>query len=162
MAQPTLCACRLKSAWTPNVHVQVDLVGAEARNIEGVQNGAVAERRRPAFASGEINLSIPPLSRKLNVIATPREKTLEPAANTVIDVEVKDALGKRVGNSEVAVVVVDESVLALTDYQLSDPLAVFYGEREANANDYHSRAHLQISDDGRWLWFWTGGGGGGP
>ena len=29
----------IEEAWTPNVHVQVDLVGAEPRNAEGVQNG---------------------------------------------------------------------------------------------------------------------------
>ena len=137
----------IEEAWTPNVHVQVDLVGAEART-QTLQLNAGTERRQPAFASGEINLSIPPLSRRLNVIATPREKSLEPAASTVIDVEVKDAGGKRVGNSEVAVVVVDESVLALTDYKLSDPLAIFYSEREASAVDFHSRADLQISNVG--------------
>lgn len=128
----------IEETWTPNVHVQVDLVGAETQ--EG------AERRLPAFASGEINLSIPPLSRKLDVVASPREKILEPAADTTIDIEVKDAAGKRVGNSEVAVVVVDESVLALTNYHLRDPLTFFYTEREANTTDYHSRTHLQISE----------------
>ncbi len=137
----------IEDAWTPNVHVQVDLVGAEARNTE-VQIEAGKERRKPAFASGEINLSIPPLSRKLNVIAEAREKTLEPASKTVVDVEVKDAAGKAVGGSEIAVVVVDESVLALADYRVRDPLAVFYRDREENANDYHSRTHLQLSDIG--------------
>lgn len=137
----------IEEAWTPNVHVQVDLVGAETRKTQTLRLNAGTERRQPAFASGEINLSIPPLSRKLNVIAAPREKTLEPAASTVIDVEVKDSSGKPTGNSEVAVVVVDESVLALTEYKLSDPLAIFYSKREASAADFHSRAHLQISDD---------------
>ncbi|HEU4932258.1 MAG TPA: alpha-2-macroglobulin family protein, partial [Pyrinomonadaceae bacterium] len=151
----------IEDAWTPNVHVQVDLVGADARNAHGVRDGAAVERRRPAFASGEINLSIPPLTRNLNVVATPREKTLEPAARTVIDVEVKDALGKQVGNSEVAVVVVDESVLALTDYELSDPLSVFYGQRAANTTDYHSRSHLQLSDVGSGLGYGPGRGGSG-
>src|SRR4029078_7044013 len=110
------------------------------------------------FASGEINLSIPPLSRKLNVSVTPRDKTLEPAARTTVDVEVKDASGKAIASSEVAVVVVDESVLALTNYALTDPLSVFYGERAANTTDYHSRTHLELSDGGE------GGveGGGGP
>jgi alpha-2-macroglobulin len=136
----------IEDVWAPNVHVQVDLVGAETRNTYAVQNGAGVERRRPAFASGEINLSIPPLSRRLNVVAASREKILEPAANTVIDVEVKDAFGKQVRNSEVAVVVVDESVLAMTDYRLRDPLSIFYGAREQSVNDYHSRAHLQILD----------------
>ena len=151
----------IEEVWTPNVHVQVDLVGTEDRVDETDQNGAGVKRRQPAFATGEINLSIPPHSRKLNVVAAPREKTLEPAASTVIDVEVKDAFGKRVGNSEVAVVVVDESVLALTDYELSDPLAVFYGEREPNAKDYHSRAHIQISAEGFGFGQGRGGGGGG-
>src|SRR6185369_7546393 len=83
----------IEEAWTPNVHVQVDLVGTEPRAV--LQTAAAAESRRPAFASGEINLSIPPLSRKLNVVVTPRDKTLEPAASTTVDVEVKDAAGKR-------------------------------------------------------------------
>ena len=97
----------------------------------------------------------------LNVVATPREKTLEPAAKTMIDVEVKDALGKWVDNSEVAVVVVDESVLALTDYVLSDPLSVFYGERAASATDYHSRTHLRLSDVGEGFGYGPGRGGAG-
>jgi uncharacterized protein YfaS (alpha-2-macroglobulin family) len=151
----------IEDAWTPNVHVQVDLVGTQPRQAEVVQLNDGAQKRKPAFASGEINLSIPPLSRKLNVVAAPREKTVEPAANTVIDVEVKDAFGKRAGSSEVAVVVVDESVLALADYELSDPLAVFYSEREASATDYHSREHLQISEGEGGFGFGGGQGGAG-
>ncbi len=151
----------IEEAWTPNVHVQVDLIGAEARKSETLQLNAEAETPQPAFASGEINLSIPPLSRRLNVTAAPREKALEPAASTVVDVEVKDAGGRRVGNSEVAVVVVDESVLALIDYKLSDPLSVFYSDREASVVDYHSRVHLQISDVGVGFGYGGGAGGGG-
>lgn len=150
----------IEGAWTPNVHVQVDLVGTEPRSTYAVQDGG-AQKRRPAFASGEIKLTIPPLSRMLNVAATPREKVLEPAAKTVIDVEVKDAVGKRVGNSEVAVVVVDESVLALAGYGLTDPLSVFYREREANTTDYHSRKHLQLSDVAEGFGYGPGGGSGG-
>ena len=151
----------VEEAWTPNVHVQVDLIGAEPRK-DVVQISPGSEKRRPAFASGEINLSIPPLSRKLNVTVAPREKTLEPAARTTVDVEIKDAAGKVVAGSEVAVVVVDESVLKLTDYDLTDPLSVFYGERAANTTDYHSRAHLQLlNDEGRLEGGGRAGGGGG-
>ena len=149
----------IEDAWTPNVHVQVDLVGTEPRAV--LQTAATAEIRRPAFASGEINLSIPPLSRKLNVVVTPRDKTLEPAANTVVNVEVKDASGKPVARSEVAVVVVDESVLALTGYELNDPLAIFYSDRPTNTEDYHSRAHLELSDVGVGFGYGPGQGGAG-
>ena len=149
----------IEDAWTPNVHVQVDLVGTEPRQV--MQTGTGADSRRPAFASGEINLSIPPLSRKLNVVVTPRDKSLEPAANTIVKVEVKDAAGKPVARSEVAVVVVDEAVLALTDYRLIDPLAVFYSERPTNTEDYHSRTHLELSDIGTGVGYGFGSGGAG-
>ena len=128
----------IEEAWTPNVHVQVDIVGAESTTNLSLSN------KRPAYASGEINLSIPPLSRKLKVVATPRDKTLEPAGNTVIDVEAKDANGNALQDSEVAVVVVDESVLALTNYKLDDPVSIFYAERDANTNDYHSRKNVVL------------------
>src|SRR6185295_17872796 len=95
--------------------------------------------------SGEINLSIPPLARKLNVTATPRDKTLEPGGNTVINVEAKDANGNAAKDSELAVWVVDESVLALVNYQLSDPVDFFYSERDSDASDFHSREQLVLS-----------------
>ena len=40
-----------------------------------------------------------------------------------MDVQVKDHRGEPVGNSEVAVVIVDESVLALSGYSIADPAA---------------------------------------
>ena len=90
--------------------------------------------KRPAFASGEIKLEIPPVSRRLNVTATPRDPVLEPGAETMVDVEVKDANGRGVAGTDTAVIVVDESVLALTNYKLADPLSYFYAERAENVN----------------------------
>jgi hypothetical protein len=170
----------IEEAWTPNMHVQVDLVGAEDRDagseppaVAGgpVRAGALNAGRdarapqarmpalRPAYASGELNLSIPPLARKLNVTATPRDKTLEPGGNSVINVEAKDANGKPVIDSEVAVVVVDESVLALTNYKLDDPVAMFYADRGSATNDYHSRKSTLLSAGGARDGFGAGRGG---
>ena len=135
----------IEDAYTPNVHAQVDLVGAAARTDD---EGKLKENlpKRPAFASGELNLTIPPLARKLNVQATPRDKTLEPGAQTIVDVTVRDAKGQPVKNSEAAVIVVDESVLALTNYKLDDPLSIFYAEREAETSDYHSRENVLLAN----------------
>ncbi|HYH86968.1 MAG TPA: Ig-like domain-containing protein, partial [Pyrinomonadaceae bacterium] len=121
----------LEEAYTPNIHVQVDLVGAAARVDD---KGEADEKlpKRPAFASGALNISVPPLARKLAVTATPREKALEPGGETIVSVEVKDASGRPVQGSELAVVVVDESVLALTGYKLTDPMSVFYSDRGAD------------------------------
>lgn len=157
----------MEEAWTPNVHLQVDLIGAterESNSIASKTSSAVGKKEggpdakttvlRPAFASGDINLLIPPATRRLSVTATSRDKTLEPGAQTTIGVEVKDAAGKPTSGSEVAVVVVDEAVLALTDYQLADPIAVFYSERDADTSDHHLRANIILGD--------VNEGGGGP
>lgn len=135
----------IEDAYTPNVHAQVDLVGAAVRTDD---EGKLKENlpKRPAFASGELNLTVPPLARKLNVQAAPRDKTLEPGAQTIVDVTVRDAKGQPVKNSEAVVIVVDESVLALTNYKLDDPLSIFYAERAADTEDYHSRENVLLSN----------------
>ncbi|HEX8149940.1 MAG TPA: DUF6049 family protein [Pyrinomonadaceae bacterium] len=138
---------QVEEGYTPNVFVQVDLVGAAAR---AGADGEADEKlpKRPAFASGSISLSVPPLARKLLVTATPRDKALEPGGETTVAVEVKDAAGRPVAGGELAVVVVDESVLALTGYRLEDPLAVFYAQRGADVADYHLRKDVQLADPG--------------
>jgi uncharacterized protein YfaS (alpha-2-macroglobulin family) len=137
----------LEEAYTPNIHVQVDLVGASARVDD---KGEADEKlpKRPAFASGTLNISVPPLARKLSVTATPRDKALEPGGETTVSVEVKDAAGRPVQGSELAVVVVDESVLALTGYKLTDPMSVFYSDRGADVSDFHLRKDVQLSHPG--------------
>ncbi|HEX8119350.1 MAG TPA: hypothetical protein VF521_18880, partial [Pyrinomonadaceae bacterium] len=135
----------VEEAMTPNVHVQVDLVGASARvDDEGKERANLP--RRPAYASGEINLEVPPDARRLSVKATPRATVLEPGRETFVDVEVKDARGHAVQGTDTAVVVVDESVLALTEYKLEDPLGVFYPSRDTDTNDYHLRENVSLAD----------------
>ncbi len=137
----------IEESFTPNIHVQVDLVGAAARvNDKGERDEKLP--KRPAFAKGELNLSVPPLARKLQVTATPRDKALEPGGETTVAVEVRDAGGRPVQGSELAVVVVDESVLALTGYRLEDPVSVFYSQRGAEVSDYHTRKDVMLADPG--------------
>ncbi|HVF48452.1 MAG TPA: alpha-2-macroglobulin family protein [Pyrinomonadaceae bacterium] len=135
----------VEEGFTPNVHVQVDLVGAGVRTNEEGQPDAKLPTR-PAYATGTINLPIPPVARKLSVRATPREKALEPGATTVVDVEVRDAQGRPVKGGEMAVVVVDESVLSLTGYRIPDPLDIFYMQRSADTEDRHARQHVLLGN----------------
>ena len=130
----------IEEGWTPNVHLQVDLLGETQR-----EPGAKQLPTKPAYASGKLKLSIPPFDRRLSVSATPRDTGLEPGGETSVRVEVKDATGAPVSGSEVAVVVVDEAVLALTKYKLSDPVSVFYAEREAEVDDFHLRDSVRLS-----------------
>ncbi len=63
---------------------------------------------------------------------TPQETKLEPGAETTVNVVLKDADGEPVADAELAVIVVDEAILALTNYQLLDPISVFYTDRPSD------------------------------
>ena len=134
----------IEENYIPNIHVQVDLVGA-AERVDDAGNALPGAPLRPAYARGRLNLSIPPLSRTLQVDAMPRAERLEPGAETTIDVTVRDADGAPVADAEFAVVVVDEAILALTGYQLIDPVSVFYSERRRGVGDHHNRADVLLA-----------------
>ena len=134
----------IEEKYIPNIHVQVDLVGV-AERVDDAGNAILGAPLRPAYARGRLNLSIPPLSRTLQVDAMPRAERLEPGAETTIDVTVQYADGAPVADAEFAVVVVDEAILALTGYQLIDPVSVFYSERRRGVGDHHNRADVLLA-----------------
>ena len=131
--------------YLPNIYAQVDLVGSAVRqNDKGEVDPKLSNR--PAYASGNINLSVSTESRKLSVSAEPKEKTLAPGGETKVDVEVKDHRGEPVANSEVAIVIVDEAVLALSRYSITDPMGVFYQSRTTGTTDYHLRKDVLLGN----------------
>lgn len=109
----------------PSLTVQVDLVGSAPRTDD---NGDPLPDvpPRPAYATGSLTLNVPPYSRELSLAIVPQADELEPGAETAVSVTVTDANGQPVPNAEVALVVVDEAILALTNYQLANPLNAFY------------------------------------
>ncbi len=142
----------LDEKYLPNIYAQIDLVGAAPRS-DGTPAPLPAEKSRqgagvplrPAFASGNINLPISIAARKLTVSAEPVDKTLAPGGETKVNVQVKDSRGEPVANSEVAVVVVDESVLALSRYVIGDPTDTFYSARSTGTTDYHTRKDILLA-----------------
>ena len=132
---------QIERGWIPNAVLQVDLVGATDREPESVK----ANVKRPAFASGFAHVSIPANDRRLSLTATPRDKALEPGGETSVTVEVKDSGGAPVAGGEVAIVVVDEAVLALTNYKLDDPISIFYQDRRAEVDEFHLRENILIA-----------------
>jgi len=138
-------AVPIQEAHIPGVTVQVDLVGSAGRtDDEGEPRDDLP--RRVAFASGNLTFEVPPLRRTLAVEVSPRDSAIEPGAETAVNLHVTDADGQPVAGAEVALVVADESVLALTGYQLPDPLAVFYAARGAGVSDYHQRYQVVLAD----------------
>ena len=89
---------------------------------------------------------MPPLARALTVEAKPQADKLEPGGSTQLDVVVKDATGNPVPNAELAVAVVDEAILALTGYDIPDPLTTIYTERPTDMTDSHNRGFIVLAN----------------
>jgi uncharacterized protein YfaS (alpha-2-macroglobulin family) len=125
--------------------VRVDLVGAAPRRGA---DGRVDDDlpTRPALASGSLHLEVPPASRTLEVAVEPRDEAVEPGGSTTVDVIITGADGAPEAGADVAVVVVDEAVLSLIDYQLGDPIETFYQRYELYLRAVRSRATLQLAD----------------
>jgi uncharacterized protein YfaS (alpha-2-macroglobulin family) len=141
----TIIEIPIDAAYLPNLNVQIDLVGAQPRTTDdGTPLPNVPPR--PAYAVGSLELAISTRSRELDVELVPQETGLEPGGSTTIDLSVTDANGNPVTNSEIALIVVDEAVLALTNYQLVNPLNSFYQNRYTYLQGAHSRAQLILVD----------------
>jgi uncharacterized protein YfaS (alpha-2-macroglobulin family) len=139
----TVLKIPVEERFLPNVHAQVDLFGASKRIVFDNEIDAKLPKR-PAYAGGELNLDVSTASRKLNVTAEPAERTLEPGGETSVNVAVTDNNGKPLANTEVAVVAVDESILALTNYKIPDPRGEFYRQIESGTADYYSRESILL------------------
>jgi uncharacterized protein YfaS (alpha-2-macroglobulin family) len=77
-------------------------------------------------AEGELKLSVPPLSRRLNLHACSRAPYTQPGKESTIDISVKDWDGKAVAGCQVLIGIVDEELWTVSNYKLSDPVARFY------------------------------------
>ena len=129
----------------PNLNIQVDLAGSAPRTDDQGETLPNVPPR-PAYATGQLNLSIPPLKRTLSLQVTPDKDKLEPGGETTLTVIVKDANGLPVPDAELAVVVVDEAILALTNYQVADPLSIFYSDRPSYLSSIYGRASIVLAD----------------
>ncbi|MFZ0548770.1 MAG: alpha-2-macroglobulin family protein [Candidatus Promineifilaceae bacterium] len=135
----------IEEAHLPNLQVQIDLTGSAPRTddagepIQGLPN-------RPAFATGNLTLNISTQSRSLSVDVVPQTASLEPGAETAVDMMITDANGSPVSDAEVALFVVDESVLALSGYSLQDPLDVFYSLRDGYIQSVYGRNSIILAN----------------
>ncbi|MCP3912771.1 MAG: hypothetical protein GY713_17660 [Actinomycetia bacterium] len=129
----------------PNLWLQVDLVG-ETDRVDDRGDPLPNAPNRPAFATGRLRLDVPALARTLSVTAEPESTDRAPGQETSVVVTVDDPNGEPVAGAEVAVVVVDEAVLALTDYELQDPIDVFYSSIGSGVSSGYGRASIVLAD----------------
>ena len=128
----------------PNLTVQIDMTGSAPR-YDDDGNARDDLPPRPAYATGTIDLPVPPTNRTLDVTVTPAADAVEPGTDTSVTVSVVDPDGAAVDGAEVAVVVVDEAVLSLTGYDLSDPVEVFYRNVWAAIRSTYLRSTIRLA-----------------
>ena len=134
----------IADAMVPNLFVQVDLVGMATRTDDKGQPDPKLPRR-PAYAVGVIDLPIPPAKRTLGVTVAPSAAKVGPGESAKMAVDVRDAAGQPVAGSEVALIVVDEAILALTGRQFANPIDTFYGQRGPDTADYYERQYVKLA-----------------
>jgi uncharacterized protein YfaS (alpha-2-macroglobulin family) len=124
---------------------RAERVGAGGRDRRDLRRHRGAPAARGVdMATGTVMLRVPPLTRTLTVRAVPSDTTMLPDAEGSVEVEVRDARGRPLAGAEVALVVVDEAVLALSGYRIPDPLLLFYPERGPGINTLHLRRLVRV------------------
>jgi uncharacterized protein YfaS (alpha-2-macroglobulin family) len=136
---------KLDDTLVPNAEIRVDLVGATVRDdATGTPDPKLV--KRPAFASSSAGVKILPSARTLGVVAAAKKIAIEPGGSTQIDVDVKSPEGRGVAGAQVAVIVVDEAVLALSGYKTPDPVSVFYSPRGTDVHEIMVRDRVLLAD----------------
>ncbi len=114
----------IKENYMPNVFVSVTLVkGRSAAPVtgDGVDLG------KPQSKMGYVELKVEPVTKKMKVSVRADKKEYRPGEEVTLKLSTQ--LGKKGVSADVVLWVVDEGVLALTDYKTPDPFDAFYSMR---------------------------------
>lgn len=111
----------IKDNYLPNVYVGVTLV--RGRSAEPV-NDKDLDLGKPQGRTGYVSLNVAPEKKKIQVSLKPNQTAFRPGDEVTLQLTTK-AAGKPV-SAEVTVMVVDEGMLALTNYKTPDLFSVFY------------------------------------
>lgn len=126
----------------PNLHVALAIARGRLAPSELPEGAAKSEDLgRPSYAHGSVNLKVSRASKTITVTAKPSTALAEPQQKIAVEIALAGADGKPV-SGEVAVMLVDEGVLALLGYETPDPLAAFWSDRGAETALADVRAWL--------------------
>ena len=96
---------------------------------------------RPAVAVGSLDLAIASTAKKIALELKPDRSEVAPKDTLKLEIQARSATGGG-RNAAVAVMVVDEGVLSLMNYQTPDPLAFFHHARSPGVSLFDLRQYL--------------------
>nr|CAG4709005.1 unnamed protein product [Naegleria fowleri] len=132
--------------FVPNFNVTVEVSSSQSR-VDGV--GTILDHlpKQPAYASGACNIPVSKITKTLTVETKPEREYLTPGSDTFIDVVVRDPLtGEPIKDSEVCIIAVDEAVLSLTGYSISNPLNTFIRGSYPSFSPYSLRSYVFVKN----------------
>ncbi len=132
----------IEPGWLQNVHVLVD------RITDRDYKAGTSKQPLPQHRSAQIDLPVELESARLVMRTRSTRPLVEPGAPATFEVEVTHD-GKPTPNAEVALIVVDEAILALAGKNHDDPLAPFYRNVAHGTTQFQSFQHVR--DDGAYL-----------
>lgn len=127
----------IKPGYLPNVYVSVILVrGRSAAPVDakGLDLG------KPQAKVGYVNLNVEPGSKRIAVTVKSNKEKYLPGEEVTLKLTAK-AAGKAVP-AELAVMAVDEGILALTAYKTPDLFEYFYGSRPVSVFTMDNRVYV--------------------
>ncbi len=126
----------IKENYLPNVYVSV--LAIEGRTDKPATHEA--DLGKPQGKIGYVNLNVIADKKRLTTTLKTDGKIYRPGQRAIVNLTTK-ANGKPVA-AEVAVMVVDEGVLALTNYKTPDPFDFFYGSKPLSVFTVDNRAYV--------------------
>lgn len=137
--EQTPFAVAIEQGYMENVYVGID-------RISKAKTDDKHPEPLPVHEIDGIDLKVDVDSSRLEIDAKPAQPIVEPGADATFAIAVtKDK--RPVANAEVALIVVDEAVLALADAHHADPLLAFYSEIEAGTSQNSTMDLIRDEDE---------------
>ena len=126
----------IENNYGPGVYVEVALFRGRTQ-----QPGAAGDPGMPSYSSKRILIPVSLESRRIRLDIGLSEDTVSPGDEVRIRINATDATGRPVA-SNVALALVDEGVLSLTQYETPNPLKALYQVRNPGTQLSESRRNL--------------------
>jgi uncharacterized protein YfaS (alpha-2-macroglobulin family) len=130
---------KMDVGYVENVYVEVDRIAKRKTD------DSVSPEPLPAHMEASINLEVDLETSRLQVKARPRQPLVGPGDNATFEVDIARN-DKPVANAEVALIVVDEAVLALSGMHHADPMSPFYRSVEAGTSQANTFDSVEDED----------------
>lgn len=127
----------IKANYLPNVYVSIVLV--KGRSAAPVTDDGI-DLGKPQGKIGYAKLNVAPVSKKISVEVQTAKKNYRPGDNVSVTVNTK--LGKKGVPAEVTLFVVDEGILALSNYKTPDLFTAFYNTVPLSVLTADNRAYV--------------------